>query len=55
VRLIDGNEDRQKRCAEEQDGSKSAPSNSRTPTAMGENLYERLQTYEQIRDLAAER
>ena len=54
-RQIDDNEDRQKRCAEEQDGSEIRSVELERLTAMGEDLYERLQTYEQIRDLAAER
>jgi hypothetical protein len=54
-RQIDGNEDRQKRCAEEQDGSEIRSVELERLTAQGEDLYERLQTYEQIRDLAAER
>ncbi len=54
-RQLDDNEDRQKRCAGEQDGSEIRSVELERLTAMGEDLYERLQTYEQIRDLAAER
>ena len=54
-RLLDDNEDRQKRCAEEQDGSEIRSVELERLTALGEDLYERLQTYEQIRDLATER
>ncbi len=54
-RQLDGNEDRQKRAQELQDGSEIRSVELETLIAQGQSLIERRETFEQIRDLAAER
>ena len=53
-RLLDDNEDRQKRSQAEQDGSEVRSVELEQLLAQGQNLIERRDTYEFVRDLAAE-
>jgi hypothetical protein len=54
-RQLDENEDRQKRSQQEQDGSEIRSGELETLIAQGQSLIERRDTFEQMRDLAAER
>jgi hypothetical protein len=54
-RQLDDNEDRQKRSQQEQDGSEVRSVELERLIALGEDLIERRETFEQIRDFAAER
>ena len=54
-RLLDGNEDRQKKSQQEQDGSEVRSVELERLIAEGLDLIERREAFEQIRDLAAER
>jgi len=54
-RQLEDNEDRQKRSQQEQDGSEIRSVELETLIALGHNLLERREVFEQVRDLAAER
>ena len=54
-RQLDGNEDRQKRSQQEQDGSEVRSVELERLIAAGLDLIERREAFEQIRDFAAER
>jgi hypothetical protein len=54
-RLLEDNEDRQKRSQQEQDGSEIRSVELETLMALGQSLLERREAFEQMRDLAAGR
>ena len=54
-RQLDGNEDRQRKSQDEQDGSEVRSVELESLIAQGQSLIERREAFEQIRDLAAER
>ena len=54
-RQLDGNEDRQRKSQDEQDGSEVRSVELESLIAQGQSLIERREAFEHIRDLAAER